>query len=225
MAELTLQDAGLAVYDDVLPAEDFARVWQYVQGEQYRAMDAAGWSKVWRLTDGSPLGSAEFDCRSRPFSTALDVAAEAILRLADQHPKLLGGNQGDGWTDLTLRSYLYPRGSRLSWHIDGSRYAGACVFYTHPVWRPAWGGELLVADVRADYPLPRGRHLDHAEQDACLMERGLGTFLFPRPNRLVLLRSGAAHGMARVDDDAGDHVRASLTGFFLSADPARRWAT
>lgn len=40
-------------------------------------------------------------------------------------------------------------------------------------------------------------------------------FISPRPNRLVLLAPNILHAVNRVDDDAGDHLRATIVGFLL----------
>ncbi len=39
----------------------------------------------------------------------------------------------------------------------------------------------------------------------------------PSPNRLVLLGEDRPHRVARVDQNAGAHVRVSIAGFFLRA--------
>ena len=42
----------------------------------------------------------------------------------------------------------------------------------------------------------------------------MGTFISPKPNRLVLINKNVVHGITRVDKDAGENVRLTLTGFF-----------
>src|SRR5260221_2928447 len=44
-----------AVFDDVLAAEDFARLWEYIQLDEYTPAHLVRWEKAWRLADGQPL--------------------------------------------------------------------------------------------------------------------------------------------------------------------------
>jgi hypothetical protein len=47
------------------------------------------------------------------------------------------------------------------------------------------------------------------------MERGLGSYLAPKPNRLVVIKGGTPRAIAKVRPSAGRHVRASFGGFFV----------
>ena len=55
---------------------------------------------------------------------------------------------------------------------------------------------------------------EQAEKTKNLIEHGMGTFISPKPNRLVLINKNVVHGITRVDKDAGENVRLTLTGFF-----------
>jgi Rps23 Pro-64 3,4-dihydroxylase Tpa1-like proline 4-hydroxylase len=44
----------------------------------------------------------------------------------------------------------------------------------------------------------------------------------PKPNRLVILKGGVTHRVAPVSQAAGEHVRASIAGFFLRKDALKR---
>ena len=55
-------------------------------------------------------------------------------------------------------------------------------------------------------------------EDKFLSAHGFGTYVTCKPNRLVLTRPGVWHSINRVDDDAGDHCRASVVGFFKEGD-------
>jgi len=55
---------------------------------------------------------------------------------------------------------------------------------------------------------------EQAEKTKNLMDYGMGTFISPKPNRLVLINKNVVHGITRVDKDAGENVRLTLTGFF-----------
>ena len=96
-----------------------------------------------------------------------------------------------------------------------------------------WGGELLVADesvkdLRApelefygDNP-PRGSapHLDNAFENEKLFEVGIGQYVLPKPNRLVVIAGGNLHRINSAEG-AGDRVRCSVSGFFLSRTAKR----
>ena len=208
MIRLT-ETEDFVVYDDVLEKDQLEAVWNAVQAEQYCTPHIGGWSKVWRLTDGSSIGGTEYDSSASPFNNYMDVMKFVIEGAALLNPKLVSG-----WTHISLRSYLYARGTKLSWHNDFG-YLGAAIFYAHPYWASTWGGELMVAKTPPDASFS-APHLDHKDEDRLLEKFGLGTYITAKPNRLVLTRPGVWHQINRVDADAGDHVRASVVGFFKS---------
>jgi hypothetical protein len=218
---LVLKTARAVVYDDVLTREEFASCWAWVQQEEYAAPQAAGnWLKVWRLTDGAGVGGPQYNQSARPwYKPDLERAADRILEAAAAHPDLILP-----WADVAFRSYLYPRQTKLSWHDDSAVYTGAATFYTHPKWGSTWGGELMVAEVPgwdqvANRP-PVGPHLDHEWEDQYIQLYGLGQWIAPKPNRLVLMAPGTYHQINRVDADAGDHCRCSIVGFFRARKKA-----
>jgi len=55
---------------------------------------------------------------------------------------------------------------------------------------------------------------EQKEKNKNLIQYGLGTFVSPKPNRLVLINGGTVHGITRVDPDAGQNMRVTLTGFY-----------
>jgi hypothetical protein len=61
---------------------------------------------------------------------------------------------------------------------------------------------------------PHPPHLNHDWEDHYLSVFGVGTWIMPKTNRLVLMAPGVYHSINRVDDDAGDHVRCSVVGFY-----------
>ncbi len=58
-------------------------------------------------------------------------------------------------------------------------------------------------------------HLDNAEVNEALMAAGMGHYIMPRPNRLVVMKTGNPHMISKVQAAAGDHVRASVTLFLI----------
>lgn len=195
------------VYDDVLPPDQFSAVWAAVQNEEYMMPHISGWSKVWRLTDGVCLGGRDYDTSKGVPEGYASLMNSMFTNIAKAHPAIV-----PGWDRMTIRPYLYPRGTKLSWHNDLG-YVGAVIFYVHPEWASTWGGELMIARTPpcATVPPP---HLDHREEDKFLGAYGTGAYITCKPNRLVLTRAGVWHSINRVDEDAGDHCRASVVGFF-----------
>ncbi len=61
-----------------------------------------------------------------------------------------------------------------------------------------------------------GQHLDNAWENEKLMEMGTGRYVFPKPNRLVIVAPGCAHCINPLTAAAGDKVRATIAGFFIT---------
>jgi hypothetical protein len=246
------------VYDDVLSVEDFRAVWHYIQLESYVPVHHDEWAKVWRISDGIPLGATAAVflekpkspasgvtaggeakrgrglSRAYPTHTALDRVLETIVEHLDQFTELVG-ERGVAFENISARSFLYPQGTGLSWHEDDVLYSGGYAFYAHPEWNSQWGGELLVADestrsrdieseqivtlVRDEgrIKLTKTRippFLDNARQNAVLGNVGMGRYITPKPNRLVVIAGGNPHMINAVRSAAGDHVRCTIAGFF-----------
>jgi len=230
----------------VLPPDDFTRLLAHVEAQSFLDVHHGGVKTVWRPEDGAPLSrvrpylwppeplsavlpaeAAQRGLRKQadlyPTGTPIDAVLTAARAGAVAHPEIVGG--AEEWLSMLGRIYVYPAGTALSWHDDADSYSGAFVFYAHPAWSPQWGGELLVADpasARATAALGAGRHrrahrfgAPDAYDDA-LLSRGLGQFVMPRPNRLVLLAGGQPHMLARVSAAAGNRCRISVSGFFLT---------
>lgn len=243
--KLVAETPQFHVYDDVLSEKDFRAVWQYVQLESYVPVHHAEWVKVWRISDGIPLGAttsvlyksppAPTGERVYPTHTGLDRLLEALGGQLDQLAGLIGKLDVD-FDNISARSFLYPEGTGLSWHEDAVGYTGGYVFYAHPEWNVQWGGELLVADEAGRPREPESDRvvvltrqegglkltkvrippfLDNRSQDAALGQRGLGAYIAPKPNRLVVIAAGNAHMINKVSAAAGDHVRCTIAGFFL----------
>jgi hypothetical protein len=214
--KMIFKNSKFAIFDDVLPPEMFEKVWLHTQMDNYSTPLAVGnWVKVWRIGDSQPLGSAEYHWSKRPFNNYMDVVGHFFMEIAKNVPDIVG--EEGVWSDMTLRSYIYPRGVKLSWHNDAVSYAGAFTYYIHPKWGSTWGGELMVAEVPPLEHIKKkpqvGPHLEHEWEDEYLAERGVGQWISPKPNRCVIMTGGTYHAVNRVDADAGDHARASIVGF------------
>jgi Rps23 Pro-64 3,4-dihydroxylase Tpa1-like proline 4-hydroxylase len=153
----------------------------------------------------------------------------------------LVGKRGVDFDGISACTYLYPQGTGLSWHVDVPRlYTGAYIFYAHPTWNCQWGGELFVADESGrPQELDQGTvtllrregtqlrpttvrvpaFLDNERENAELGRIGMGRYIAPKPNRLVVIASGNPHMINRVNPAAGSHVRCSVSGFFHRPGP------
>ncbi len=220
---LVFKNSKFAIYDDVLPPDIYEQVWLHAQYENYAAaLGNATWIKVWRIGDSSPLGSAEYHWDRKPFNNYMDVVGHVFTQIAKNTTDVVG-DEGK-WSNLVLRTYLYPRGTKLSWHNDAEQYAGAFTYYIHPKWGSTWGGELMVAEVPHLYEMKKkpqaGPHLEHEWEDEYILEHGVGQWISPKPNRCVLMAGGVYHSVNRVDADAGDHARVSIVGFLMKSKQA-----
>lgn len=203
----TAEAEDFVVYDDVMDKEQFKLVWEAVQNEEYAMPHISGWSKVWRATDGFPIGGRNYDVSDKPFDNYMDAMNFYISSAAQTNKNII-----PSWETLILRPYIYPRGTKLNWHNDLG-YKAAAILYVHPEWASTWGGELMLARTPPGVNIPPP-HLDHREEDKFLEIYGMGTYITCKPNRLVLTRAGIWHSINRVDPDAGDHCRTSVVGFF-----------
>jgi hypothetical protein len=226
-----------AVFDDVLDQETFILAWRYFQTEDFRFVSSPKWVKINRLMDGNPLLAPAYlsdpvigDSITKvyPTSTGIDLIINKIKE-SESFIAPWVGKRGVDWSAFFARPYLYPQGTGLAWHDDYSDASGAYIFYLHPEWNASWGGELLIADASTkDLPRPKvrlygekeprtiGNHLDQKGYSEKLLEIGVGHFIQPKPNRLVVLRAGVQHMIKKVDPAAGDHCRCSIAGFFLN---------
>lgn len=212
--KLTLKRPHYAVFDDVLPRAELAALQHYLQHEaRLDFINRVEHLSVWSQDDGHPLfspvvatelgksGRAREVVRAgdgpyfaHPTGSALDFVLGRVLSMRAALVPWVG-KEGRAWRTLTARAFVYPIGTGLDWHDDGGGYSGAFSFYVNAEWRPQWGGELLIA-------APEKRTQQRGE------------FVLPVANRMVVLKGGVPHKVARVSSAAGSHHRASVSGFF-----------
>lgn len=210
----TLETEDFIIYDDVLEKENFERVFLAVQEEDYSIPHIEKWLKVWRLSDNLTMGGKNYhyNCEAIPGANNnyMDLMSCYFKELSKLNPNICGN-----WNKLALRSYLYGRDSKLSWHNDQG-YVSAGIFYCHNYWASTWGGELMVAKTPSiEGPIPNPC-LNHSFEDKLLEYYGYGQYITCKPNRLVLTKGGVWHSINRVDKDAGDNVRMSIVAFFIN---------
>ena len=231
MPRLTLSNDNVMIYDDFLPRNAFEALLTYAGSTPYRLVHREAWHKSWHVTDGLPLiGEATYyredgdyqphESSRYPTQTALDILLEAVNAAAGDAEPLVG-KRGVSWRGLAVWPFLHQRGTGLSIHRDRTIYAGAFIYYVHREWDMHWGGHLLVLDARTGARVgpnePRlYSFLSDDEENRLISEPGIGLAIAPKPNRLVFLKETAYHMITRVDADAGDRPRVTLSGFFLT---------
>lgn len=213
------------VVDDFLEQEAWDRLLNQVQCDEWTQSQPD--DKYWHITDGANYKASKRFLRDAPFNDNYDIWADAIRAFADSEP---AQEYVAGYTDIAMRCHGYPVGSKNPWHTDmgGVTYS----YYLHKHWQINWDSMLLVLPKDSvEYKqimrkLPGTKQQDtyrstgtlemfeQAEKQKGLIEHGMGYFVAPKPNRLVLINKNVVHGITRVDKDAGENVRLTMTGFF-----------
>ena len=214
------------VVDDFLDQDNWDALHNQVQCDEWTQSQTD--DKYWHITDGPNYKAGKRFLRDYPFNNNYDIWAEAIKDFADNCVD--AQDFVKGYTDIAMRCHGYPVGSKNPWHTDmgGVTYS----YYLHKHWQINWDSTLLVLPrgsvqyKQIMRKLPGTKQIDtyagvgtlemfeQAEKQKHLIEYGMGTFISPKPNRLVLIGKNVVHGITRVDKDAGENVRLTLTGFF-----------
>lgn len=211
------------VINDFLSPSQFQTLWAYFVGASFRGVHQVARKKVYRLYDGEPFAAEQFyrdrctDAEELPLPLAIQAFYDALINNVDfsEFASSIGP-----WDSISFQAFAYPINTGLNWHIDRGRLFGF-VFYAHPMWRPSWGGELLIADDQQDL-VRRSSTSDldtflqfYKGADELLNGGGaVGRFISACPNCLVLIRGGVPHCIKKVEIAAGEGFRASLVGFF-----------
>jgi hypothetical protein len=213
-----------AIIDDFLPQQDHLSLWDAFRPQLHAPESTARWNSFYRLMDGDALANSKCDLRKPSLrdDAADNSQAPSMLRaFGEKLSRLMTGQRPpisvDTWDGFSLSAWVYQPGAGLEWHSDTGRIA-AYIYYVHPEWRSSWGGELLIAADRAPSSGAQvaepSRCGDSKEAKESVCETG-GVFVYPRPNRLVILRGGIPHCIKKVEGATGKVFRASMSGFFF----------
>lgn len=196
-----MNESKYVVVDGFLSPDELHLVRSYQSLIQHEAVPS---ERVWSLQEDRPLRSAmvgtspHHDGPRAPTGMGVDIVMNRIMESKDLRDRF-------NYSDITCQSYLYPNGSALGWHNDGNYYPkigqrhGAFILYTHSRWHAEWGGLLLLCDVGLDKFAEDMRVLVgneiheqknvNLDRDWCfkLAEEIGGAFIFPKPNRLVMM--------------------------------------
>jgi Rps23 Pro-64 3,4-dihydroxylase Tpa1-like proline 4-hydroxylase len=227
------------VFDDFLPEDIYQRVYDYALKTDYEYINTKGKiARAWHLQDGFPLRSlmnlfyyapgvkkpeAHY---VYPTKTDLDLFMDYILSAQTQVQHMVG-QEGKDWEHVTSTCWLYPHGTGLAMHDDGSGiYSGAYVYFLNPTWRTHWGGMLIMMDEECNRRVHEFREANNQMDfyqrkwlhgnglDELLMEHAMGKCILPKRNRMVFIANHAYHMVTRVNEAAGDNIRMSVAGFF-----------
>ncbi len=227
------------VFDDFLPEAVFQRVLKFAQRTEYEHINTKGkTARAWHVHDGFPLRSTlnlfrypEGSPKPQgdfvyPTNTDLDLFTDHLVAM-QPHVEHMIGKPVQNWTHVTATAWLYPQGTGLAMHDDGSGvYTGAYAYFLNPTWRPHWGGLLLLMDPESNRFVHEFRnrndqmefyqmkYLHAGNLDELLMEHGMARCIFPKRNRMVFIANDAYHMVTRVNEQAGDNLRMSIAGFF-----------
>lgn len=202
-----------AVIDDFLSPDALSNLRDFAASKTYLPID----SVIDAETDGTAMRSRGglVGVHEALGSTSVDVALECVRQSALRHPEIYGHAPGD-WAVMSFAFWQYAAGIRLGWHNDaGNARTGEYILYLHDEWRPSWGGELVILDEPQQLDLSHTsiKERSRAIESAVAASSHMLTAIFPRPNRLVLVRAGTCHYINRVDKAAGSAKRISMTGF------------
>lgn len=219
---------GYLIIDDLLSAEDQALLHRHGIEDTFFYENSFEWNRVWHPLSGMALltGPRSYGETGKPgprYPTG--SAYDKFFAAVEQHLSTIGDFlQIDRDTvRYVMSAYLYRAGWGLPWHEDtgeGAEYKGAFTYYLHRQWRGNWGGELMVLPgPRTNEPSETSIDLSFAQGTGLRapshVEEGVGMFIMPKPNRLVVMRPGVIHSVAPVSTLAGEHMRFSLAGFYL----------
>jgi len=175
------------------------RVYAYGDGISYHSADT---------TIDRPLNGSEIDLDG--VLPSLRIFAHSVVN--NERINQFLDNIG-GWSSFTIRAYLYPSGSGLTWHTD-RKCVAAYVYYVHELWDPAWGGEILLDMSEQNEPVCKTAADTKLYPSYPGVTASRGVFYLPMPNSLVLFRGGTPHCVKKVEPAAGNRARASVSGFF-----------
>ncbi len=225
------------IFDDFVPEDVFQKLHAYAVKADYEHINTGKVSRAWHLHDHFPLRSSPTvfyyaegrekptNSTNYPSNTDVDLFIDHVRSMVP-HAQHLVGKEGE-WNHFSVTAWLYPQGTGLSMHDDGSNvYTGAYTYFMSPTWRPHWGGLLLLVEEEGNALVREHRqeidqmdfykrHWQHANRlDELLMEHGFARCIFPKRNRMVFIANDAYHMITRVTEAAGDNLRMSFAGFF-----------
>lgn len=219
---------GYLIIDNLLSEEARQQLHAHAIQDNFFYENSFEWNRVWHPLNGMALltGPRSFGETGKPgprypTESPFDLFFVAVERHLPEIGNFL--NLTADQVRYVLSAYLYRSGWGLPWHEDvgeNSEYKGAFTYYLHETWRGNWGGELMILnDERQAAPSVGSIDLAFSQGTGLAspshISHGVGTFIMPKSNRLVVLRPNVLHAVAPVSPLAGETMRFSLAGFYL----------
>lgn len=226
---LTVNDAfGYLVIDDLVPFDEWTELHRHAINDAYFYENSFEWNRVWHPLSGMSLltGPKSYGDTGKPgakFPTK--TAYDHFFRAVEKHQNVIADFLGIGVDQVryVMSAYLYRAGWGLPWHEDigeNGEYVGAFSYYMHKEWRGNWGGELMILNDERRHVCDNGIDLAFLQGTGLAapskVEGGIGAFILPKPNRIVVMRPKVLHSVNSVSALAGENMRFSLAGFFLA---------
>lgn len=219
---------GYLVIDDLVPLDERDALHRHAMNDTYFYENSFEWNRVWHPLSGMSLltgpksyGETGKPGARYPTATPYDFFFDAIRR----HQAIIADFLRIGIDQFryVMAAYLYRAGWGLPWHEDigeDGEYLGAFFYYLHKEWRGNWGGELMILKDERLHETDRGIDLAFTQGTGLRapshVEGAIGTFISPKPNRLVVMRPKVLHSVNNVSALAGENMRFSLAGFFIA---------
>jgi len=210
---------NIQVYDNVITDEEFNKLHDWYNAIPYVWKNGQGeWNKSWSTTDGSILlGQKMFF--SPELNEELTPEDQPLRPILNQIKQAVDNFVGiENVSRVAVTPYVWPPGTGLSWHTD-SNYIGTFTYYVHKHWSANWSGEFLTIEADNYITKPanlKWRVFDNKELEDLIVDHGIGHFIQPKPNRLVIGRAGdngILHKVNRSTMQAKD--RLTLQGFLF----------
>jgi len=228
MYNVVMRTPECLVIDDFLPEEAQDKILNQVQVDEWE--QTQGDDKFWHYTDGANYKNQKRWQGKYPYGDNCDVWFEHFNKFLNEYEHIGDYVEGGKFEDYAMRCHAYPVNSKNPWHSDLG--FTTYTYYVHKDWQINWDSTLLIVPMGSvpEYSqwieLMEGtKHYDsykelrspmemfqQKEKFQSIIDKGVGTFVSPKPNRLVLIQKNSVHGITRVDPDAGDNIRVTLTG-------------
>lgn len=228
-ANFVVNDAfGYLVIDDLVPLAERDELHRHTMNDTYFYENSFEWNRVWHPLSGMSLltGPKSYGETGKPgvkfpTMTPYDYFFRAVERNQALIADFLGINVDQ--VRYVMSAYLYRAGWGLPWHEDigeSGEYLGAFSYYMHKEWRGNWGGELMILNDERLYTTDNGMDLAFSQGTGLRapshVEGGIGAFILPKPNRIVVIRPKVLHSINSVSTLAGENMRFSVAGFFIA---------
>jgi len=192
------------VYDEVFNCDLLRRAQDAVSPDKLKP----ALSPVSRIHDGLAFKAYGPHGELAPDLSDVD-GDDVVAQLAAHCVRRTHSLSSDGVSAWAYSStYMaYTVGTQLSWHDDrNADWFGVFTYYLDP-WSSEWGGELDFMDCDSK-ELP-----DCASHEESVVHASINaTTVFPRMNRLAVLKAGTLHRVRRVDQLAGANIRRTISG-------------